>query len=241
MRPAPSSGPSAQWVVGAASVPTAAGASAHGLPLSRTHPPRRAWLLTLNVGGLGGLEEVVLKVQLRVLGQRAPQRLGQHGLEQVYPAQCAAHGVQPQRLLLPQDGAPQVGLSCTGQPSRARQAQLPGPPPPHVTRWGQVRASGFVLRSTGRPRRSCQVWTVGPQKSLPRRVPLLRALPGRWGRPAGGWLPHHQPRGRDSQPSASPSFLRSSGSCGSDGAGGPRKTCCRARSSGGAAGGGRKL
>lgn len=183
-------------------------------PPSRTHPPGGAWLLTLNVGGLGGLEEVVLEVQLRVLGQRAPQRLGQHGLEQVDPAQCAAHGMQPQRLLLPQDGAPQVGLPCTGRP-HALATRCP--PPPCVTRAGQVRASGFVLRSTGRPRRSCQVWTARPGKSPPGRVPLQ-----------AGWPSLHQPR-------VSPSFRRSSGSCGSDAAGGPRKTCWKAGSSGSAA------
>lgn len=111
------------------------------------------------------------------------------------------------------------GPSLHGTAARARHTLPPTrcPPPPCVTRAGQVRASGFVLRSTGRPRRSCQVWTARPGKSPPGRVPLQ-----------AGWPSLHQPR-------VSPSFRRSSGSCGSDAAGGPRKTCWKAGSSGSAA------
>lgn len=84
-------------------------------PWGQDTPTQGAWLLTPNVRGLGGLTEVVLEVEFRVLGQRAPQRLGQHDLQQVHPAQGPANGMQPQGLLLTQDGPLQVGLACMGQ------------------------------------------------------------------------------------------------------------------------------
>lgn len=136
-----------------------------------------AWLLTLDVEGLAGLKEVILQIQLRVPGQRAPQRLAQHGLQEVHPAQGAAHGVEPQSLLLPQDGALQVGLACTGHSCHmphvtpGPQGQGPSSPSPG---YNKRAGDGFWVHPEGQlagPGGSARCAQLGRGKASPRVPP----------------------------------------------------------------------
>ena len=166
---------------------------------AKTHPPR-GLVLTLDVRGLGGLVEVVLQVELRVLGQRTPQCPGQHGLQQVLPAQGSAHGVQLQCRLLPQEGPPQVGLACGTELSHAAGA----PPGPHPTCSWRRAGQGFRVHP-GSAREE-----LPPTGACPAQE-AARTAGAPWGVTAGVG------RSRRQGPRASPSLLRSSRSWGSTG------------------------